>query len=212
MKTAVDEPNVLPATDELQRLASPSDAAYAGEGIAAPAIPIITSVATLLTGHVLRDGECILLALKPSRWYVVLSSVRFVAVILFGLCLLQLNHVARMRYHVDAALFVISCRLMWAMLNWMGRLYVLTDQRILRLGGVFTIEIVDCLLRKTASTALVRSNSDRLFRIGSIEVYPQDETRPCVVWHSIRQPRVVRQRIDAAIRRAKQNGVGSLMD
>src|SRR5207249_6175706 len=35
--------------------------------------------------------------------------------------------------YVEAGLFVLAGRVMWAVLQWMGRLYVLTDLRILRL-------------------------------------------------------------------------------
>src|SRR5436309_1024239 len=48
---------------------------------AAVATPTATSLGTLLTRHILRDGEIVLLLLKPSIWFILLSSLRFVAIV-----------------------------------------------------------------------------------------------------------------------------------
>ena len=44
-----------------------------------PAAPVraSSSLAALLTGHILQDGEVILLILKPSLWYIAFASMRF---------------------------------------------------------------------------------------------------------------------------------------
>jgi hypothetical protein len=159
----------------------------------------------------LRDGEVILLMQKPSRWYIALSSLWFVVIIVLMLCALHVSRTpqAYMRYYVDAGLFVISCRVMWAMLNWMGRLYVLTDQRILRFAGVFTTDVFECPLRKVSRTRVVRSISERLLRIGTIEIIPSEEKRIPGAWQMIARPNEAHQQIEAAIRKAKQGGCGS---
>ncbi len=36
----------------------------------------------LLTSHILRDGELVLLILKPSLWFVLFNSMRFTGVVL----------------------------------------------------------------------------------------------------------------------------------
>src|SRR5437016_11226102 len=53
-----------------------------GATAAAPPVPAITSLATLLTRHVLRDGELVILILRPSLWFVFFSTLRFAAVAL----------------------------------------------------------------------------------------------------------------------------------
>jgi hypothetical protein len=88
-------------------------------------------------------------------------------------------------------------------LQWMGRLYVLTDMRILRLSGVFNINIFDCPLRKVARTRVVRSMRERLLRLGSIEVTPCDADCPPGIWNTIAKPDLVNDQIVAAINRAK---------
>ena len=113
--------------------------------------------------HILRDGELVLLILKPSLWFIVFAAMR-------------VRRGRADRHHrgqaVDArprrlraaevGAFLIAGRVMWAVLQWMGRLYVLTDLRVLRLSGVFNVDIFDCPLRKVGEARLYRSFRERL--------------------------------------------------
>src|SRR3954462_1308095 len=52
------------------------------EGGAAAAPAATTSpVSALMAGHVLPDGELVLLLLRPSRWFILLTSLRSLAII-----------------------------------------------------------------------------------------------------------------------------------
>src|SRR5262245_39814836 len=85
-----------------------------------------TSVGMLLTQHVLQDGELVLLVLKPSIWFIALSSLWFaggVLIVVFAAILLDLP--GKTSAYIEAAIFVIAGRVMWAVLQWMGRLYIL---------------------------------------------------------------------------------------
>lgn len=175
---------------------------------AAPVVPAPSSLASLLAGHVLRDGEVIILILKPSLWYVVLNALRFIAAVLIALIAIEL-WMPHPRAYLEAGASLMAMRIVWAMLKWMSRLYVLTDQRVLRLGGVFNVEILDCPLRRVSRTRLFGTFRERLLRLGSIEIIPMDESRLCGIWQTIRRPREVHEQIVEAIRRAKQgNGLG----
>ena len=183
---------------------SPIIHAVEGAAVAAPAIcPGGTPLATLLSRHIIRDGEIILLILKPSRWFIVLSSLRFVALVLIVLIGAHLRLRGHLSPYIEAGVFCIAGRVMGSVLNWMGRLYILTDQRIVRLSGVFNVEIFDCPLRKVSRTRMVGTFRERLLRLGSIEIVPQDEDRPWGVWQTLARPQRVNERISAAIRRAK---------
>ena len=195
---------------------APLHANEGGSAAAAPAAtaadrdgPLRTSLATLLTRHILRDGELVLLILKPSLWFIVFTCMRFAGLVLFGVIAARLiglpdrvaNAVA------ELGLFAITGRLMWAVLQWMGRLYVLTDLRVVRLAGVFHVEIFDCPLRKIALTRVTRSFRERLWRLGSIEIQPADDAdEPCAptLWQTVRRPDEVHQTVAATIERAKQ--------
>jgi hypothetical protein len=176
----------------------------------APAVPLRrSSLAALLAGHILQDGEVVILILKPSLWFLVLSSLPFAAVasILVLWMLISANPSrAQTAAYIEAAVAVVAGRVMWAILQWMGRFYILTDLRILRLGGVFSIELFDCPLRKIARTRVVASTLERIVRTGSIEVIPQEGSWGLGNWQTIDQPREVHEQIVASINRAKQGG------
>jgi PH (Pleckstrin Homology) domain-containing protein len=185
-----------------------ADKSYAllTEDAAATPMPQRAGLAALFTGHILRDGELILLVLKPSLWFVPIHAAFFSAVV--G-CLAVGAALAggvgpRDRIYFDAAIILIGARLMWASLAWMGRLYVLTDQRILRLSGVFTIDLFDCPLRKVAQIKRSATVRERMLGLGSIEIYPGDEKRLPGSWQTVARPAEVQAEIVAAINRAKQ--------
>lgn len=190
----------------------PAAGICASEGAAtASASASTTSLATLLASHILRDGELVLLILKPSTWFILLSSLRFIAVVLILIIAAkvfdpQLPGPYR-SYAESGATFIVG-RLIWAMLQWMGRLYILTDLRILSLSGVFNTEVFDCPLRKVARTRLVRGVQDQVVGVGSIEIIPTDESYPFGLWQTVGRPKEVHAQIVATISRAKQGGLG----
>ncbi len=188
------------------RVSAPSVAFISdGAAAAAGADSLVTPLASLLTRHLLRDGELILLVIKPSVWFVLLSSLRFVAAALIaGIAgRLWIGGSLHQRFWFEATVFIIAGRLAVAAAAWVGRLYVLTDQRVLRLSGLLNVEIFDCPLRKVARTRLLRTLQERLLGLGTIEIIPQEDERPCGVWQMVARPIDVNERINAAIRRAK---------
>jgi hypothetical protein len=176
-----------------------------------PARASRTSLATLLTSHILHDGEAVILLLRPSVWFLLLSGIRFygaaavlmTAVVVFGAQTHRPIHVL-----IETGAAAIAARAMWATLQWMGRLYVLTDLRTLTLTGVFTIDVIDCPLRKVAKTRLVQPTYQRPLRVGSVELMPAEEASPVSVWYLVDRPIDVLKQVDATIHRARQGGCG----
>lgn len=169
----------------------------------------VSSLAALLTGHVLQDGEVILLILKPSFWFIILSSLRWAAMIAIALVTAKIYDESlpgKNGMYLEAGIFVLAGRLMFAVLQWMSRLYVLTDMRILRLSGIFSPEIYDCPLRKVAGTRLTFTTRERLLGLGSVEIVSAQAECGATQWQTIAKPRLMHEQIVAAIHRAKQGG------
>jgi hypothetical protein len=160
-------------------------------------------MASLLTRHQLRDGEVILLVLKPSVWFILLASLRFIAAVMIAAIAARIWLHANTHLCVDGTVFCIAGRLMLATAAWFGRLYVLTDQRVLGISGVLNVEICDCPLRKVARTRILRTFREKLLRLGSIEIIPQEEERPCALWQTIARPVQINDQLNETIRRAK---------
>jgi hypothetical protein len=178
------------------------------DAVVAPSRPS-SSLAALLTGHILQDGEVILLILKPSFWFIILSCLRWaaaIAILLVAGKIYDEQIPGRNGLYVEAGIFVLAGRLMFAVLQWMSRLYVLTDMRILRLSGVFKTELFDCSLRKVAATRICYTTRERILGLGSIDIIPTDPDAPCGQWQTIERPKHVQEEILAAISRAKQGG------
>jgi hypothetical protein len=187
----------------------PAEAAAApGAAAASPASAVRdSSLATLLGSHILRDGELVLLILKPSLWFIVFNSLAFTLVTAATASVLAaIDRHEHDHFYFEAALFFIAGRLMWAVLQWMGRIYILTDQRVLRITGVFSVEIFDCPLRKVVRARSVTTAREKVVGVGSIEIIPSDEAMPTAVWQTIAKPKEVLERLRAAISRAKQSG------
>lgn len=182
---------------------------HPAEGGAAAVLPANASLARVLASHVLRDGEIVLLVLRPSIWFILLTSLRFVAAAGVLILVVRWHSLAErglVRGLIELGVSAISARLMWATLQWMSRLYVLTDMRILSVSGVFHIHVFDCPLRKVARTRLTRSPQEKLTGVGSIEIIPQDDSFPFGQWEMIGQPVLVHEQIVATINRARQGG------
>jgi len=114
------------------------------------------------------------------------------------------------RVWVEVGSILIACRVMWAVLQWMGRLYILTDLRIIRLSGVFNINVFDCPLRKVARTRILyASRLERILNVGTIEIIPAGDEHPIDQWKLVARPVEVHEQVVATISRAKQAGWGS---
>jgi hypothetical protein len=190
-----------------------ADQLHAAEACPAAASPTaaVTPLGALLARLIVRDGEVVLLVLKPSFWFILLSSLRFIATVaIFAMGAITLEgRYNREWFYLEAAIFLVAGRIMFSVLQWMGRMYVLTDMRVIRLSGVFKLEIFDCALRKVARTQITTSLKERLCGTGSIEITPADETCPPGVWQTIRRPREVHELIVATINKAKHTGYGT---
>lgn len=186
-------------------VACPADA-----GVADPSVATLRpSLATLLAGHILRDGETVVMILKPSLWFIVLGALRFAAAALIGILAAKLwiSPKAALRA-LEIGIFLVSGRLMWATLQWMGRLYILTDWRVIRLAGVFHIDIFDCPLRRVSQVRGWAPFKERIFGVGSIEIAAADGA--IGDWRTIKNPKLAMEKLERMVESAKHNGVGSL--
>ena len=177
-------------------------------GPAAASVPgTAAPLAALMTRHILQDGEIILLILKPSIWFIILSMLRFAAAVLIVMIAATVfddRMPGTARAYVEVGTTLLAGRLMWAVLQWMSRLYILTDLRIIRLSGVFTLNVFDCPLRKVARTRILYTVRERILGLGSVEIIPADEKYPIGTWQTIARPVAINDQIVAAINRAKQ--------
>lgn len=173
--------------------------------------PVASALVQLLSGQILRDGELVELVIRPSIWWVVFTSWRWVGVcviVAMGGWMLSTNP-ALQRPWVEAMVLTALGRVVWALLRWMSRLHILTSLRVITISGVFNACVYECPLRKLARVRQVSAVRERLLMLGSLELIPSEEQYPIDTWQTIARPKLVYEKLCRAMQRARE-GPGNL--
>ena len=154
----------------------------------------------------LGDGEIVLLELKPSLWFVVLVSAPLgglgLLLVLAGkLAWMEQNFPEPGRWLVLVGAVLIAGRLTWGVLQWLARLYVLTDRRVLRQKGVLTRQIFECRLNKIQNTFVEYTVVQRLMGIGTIHFATAGTRQVEAAWQHIANVGEVHREIQRAVSR-----------
>ena len=158
--------------------------------------------------HLLGEGELVLLTVKPSVWFVPLTSVRTMAVLVLvavsGHYLGWVIPMGRSPQAIEVFCGALAVgRVIVACCQWAGTLYVLTNRRVLRIRGAVKITIVGCALTEVRHTALLTTGLiERLGRVGTLFFQTDRGNLVGGEWLHISRPGEVLERIDKAINQA----------
>jgi len=98
-----------------------------------------------------------------------------------------------------------GARLVWAVLDWFCRRYVLTEARVVARHGVISTARFDLPLRRVQHLVVTRSFLERVFRVGTVSAASAGTGSHEVVWRSVARPEstvsIVRARVDHVSRR-----------
>ncbi|MBX2853177.1 MAG: PH domain-containing protein [Phycisphaeraceae bacterium] len=184
--------------------------AAAEAGDAADAEPAMARANAMLPAELLQPGEIIILLIKPSPLYILLAPIRFIAIVL--LCALLAVQLQKRGINLGldrhdliiAALGIIGVRLFWQMLDWLSHVYVLTDQRIIRVMGVLNVQVFECPLQKIQQTDLILPLIQRLFWLGSIGFATAGTAGHEAYWLMVAKPLEVHKKIIETLRRYRR--------
>lgn len=182
----------------------------AGAATEAPVTPSLTKAEPIaLPMDILDGGEVIILALKPSLWFVLFDSLKWIvagAVVIAGWALAG-NTWARFSETLAAQLtmLAVGCRLGVALLRWVSRFYVLTNRRVMRVRGVFRPDVLDIQLTRVMNTRVTQALNERMTALGTLH-FAADRPMPrdCA-WRNIAHPEEVHAEVRRAIERALDN-------
>ncbi|MSR44810.1 MAG: hypothetical protein EXS15_05565 [Phycisphaerales bacterium] len=123
---------------------------------------------------VIPEDETILLMVKPSSWFIVVTSMRALPAAAAAGAILMVASLDPsipwdFRGAILASTAIIVARAAWQSLDWCVRLYVLTDRRIVVRRGVIP-EVSECLLAEVAGIGQPRRRIERLGRTGSLAI------------------------------------------
>ncbi len=163
----------------------------------------------VVPAHLLQGGEEIVLALKPSPWFVLLVSLPSLltfAALAVAVHLLDEFFPALPERSVLALMAGAGVvRLVVACLQWVARLYVLTNLRVLRVQGVLNVEIFECPLTRVQNTFLSLPMPERLFGLGTILFATAGTGAVEAAWWMIARPKRVHRVVVEYLQRAHHN-------
>ncbi|MCK6457365.1 MAG: PH domain-containing protein [Phycisphaerae bacterium] len=166
-------------------------------------------LADVLPQHLLSGGEIVIFAIKPSLWFIPLVSARWIgAMVLLGLAARWLPWTSMTLPLMKLAVGLGLLRLAWATMQWSTRLYVLTNRRVMRIRGVFTVQIFECQLGRIQNTAITLSMTERVLRVGTILISTAAgvEGGGSASWKIVARPVEIHEQLRAAIDRARNRG------
>lgn len=155
--------------------------------------------AALLPQQLLQSGEVIILLIKPSAWYILLESWRFLAGVVLALIIAVLligkgyDLWASKTDLIFLAVGIGTIRLVWQLLEWLSRIYVLTDRRVLRIKGVLRISVFETQLANVQHTVTLFSIRERLFGLGTVGFATAGTAAIEAVWDMVARPLEVHQ-------------------
>ncbi len=150
--------------------------------------------AAMLPVGLVQDDEIIILQVRPSVLFVLLSSVGSLAAIAVvtltaALLTIRLPWIPLTELQVyTLGVVVASARLLWQCLDWWGRVYVLTDRRVLCRAGVLRATVFEAPLRNIQHTSVFQPLRERLLGLGSIGFSTAGSHVFDAFWVTIRQP------------------------
>jgi hypothetical protein len=172
--------------------------------------PLDPRVATMLPAQLLQPGELIILLLKPSPWFIVLEALGTLAVlaVLFGLVALApssnrlFSLLGMGRQNVLFLIVVLAAlRLTWQTLDWLSRVYLLTDRRMVRIFGVLRIQVFECQLKMIQHTVTTFSIRERLFGLGTIGFATAGTAFTEAYWRMLARPLEVHRLVVQTLQR-----------
>lgn len=177
-----------------------------------PTAPDATDVApdraiALLPPSVLRDDELVILLVRPSVLYIVLScvsSLMMLLILMLALALLAIK-VSWIPWDDEHAYalggVLIMLRLGWQVVEWFSRIYVLTDRRVIAVGGVLRAWVFETSLRNIQQTLVTMTVRERLFALGTLRFATAGTDTYDAAWVMIRRPIAVQRRVQETIAR-----------
>ena len=163
----------------------------------------------VVPAELLEDGEIVLLAVKPSGWFVLLVSAPVLAVVgvlaagvVFSEPILHAG--GRPRDAVLLALTAVAfLRVLVACCQWIGRLYVLTNRRMLRIRGIVRADVLAFLLKDVRGVLPTAGLLERPLGLGSLYFEIDGQAGGDAAWVNLSRPADVLETVSEAIRRAR---------
>ncbi len=156
----------------------------------------------------LNEGEMVILALKPSVWFIAFSAwPSVVLAAALAATAYFAEHAASIDIRPQLVLplcgLIVLLQLLVGCCQWIGRLYVLTNVRVMRVKGVFKLQLYQCPLRRLEKVILHHGSLGKFCGVGSLFFLSDQEHAGDASWLHVAKPAEVYEVVADAVRRAK---------
>ena len=175
-----------------------------------------TSVISQSVEELLQDGEIVLLVARPSPWFVLIDGGwTYLFMITIALFFAWLGHQVWAPINVPetqvfpALAAALTIRVVWKLLDWANRIYVLTDRRIMVRRGVFQFSMIEAPLNRIQHSAIFTRLVERILGMGTVGFATAGSGTFEVVWEMVPGPLNVHRTVNEAIERYGRGGSGT---
>ena len=163
---------------------------------------------SLAAEKIIQEGEIIILTVKPSGWFVLLVSW---PVLVVAALVAAAAYIAGETFYADVprqtAYLVCSVlgglRVILACFQWLARLYVLTNRRIVTFRGLMCGVTTELSLESLVQAAISATALERMLGLGSLYFQNREERTAAVGWIHLARAVDVQEIVNETIRRAK---------
>lgn len=161
-------------------------------------------------GHLLGDGETVILAVRPSAWSILLTAWPAIALLAaVGGVMLVLDRLLGVPFGgyrkplVVLLAAVCALRLTVSAILWAGKLYVLTNFRLLKVQGLLEPRMDNLPLGRVNEARLAATPAERSLGVGNLYFVVDGQEDIDRTWEHIARPEEVRESVEEAIRRIR---------
>jgi len=170
--------------------------------------PAVAATAKKAAARVtLQDDEIIQLSIRPSLWCIPLYSFKLLLALVLLAVAVVITTQGQPTRTASLALGVIGLAafsaVLVATLHWASQIYVLTNRRVMRFHGVFSVGVVECGLRQIDEVHLERTWYHPLLRLGSLHMTPGTPELASVNWEHVARPAELHEIVTRAVAKAR---------
>ncbi len=162
--------------------------------------------ALLVPADLLSGGEIIILAIKPSGWFVLLASLPWLVTAIIVGAIAFIADIYRSGTPVETIGCICAAgalgRVTVACWQWMGRTYVLTNRRIVTVRGLIHVRVTAAAISDVSRAVPAASVAERLVGVASIYCMTDSQNTPAVVWNVVAKPDEVHEIVMETIERS----------
>ncbi|MEM9419953.1 MAG: PH domain-containing protein [Planctomycetota bacterium] len=171
--------------------------------------PSVIQAATMIPAQLLQPGEIIILLLKPHPLYILLWPLKTLTIMtlftLLGVLFARDAGAYELAQNiVIAGILLITARLFWQLLEWLSRVYVMTDQRVITVAGVLRVRVIDTPLSNITHSELFFSLRERFFALGTLGFNTAGTAFTEAYWVMVAKPLEVHAKVVETLKRYRR--------